>query len=308
MKIEAVTAYFDVGRANYDGRTSQQYIEWLNSTLKTPLSFTVFLEPDFDASAIRLKANDRIVRVSRADLRMFKRRELVQQIVSTSKSVNRHDISFNLAEYGMIVMSKSDFLGIASQSSTADYLVWIDAGLSRFIPDLGEGKIKVDESELSGTKLLINTTLHLAQRIRIGKFQKRMVGTTLAMMSAGDFLVRRSYAQEFADRLNFLVEEEWLPNFMWDNEQVAIGSLLFRGGLPGAGVLRTHVGGGANTVSWLFGAEPFRRRTPLYVLWRLFLDEIRTRMARPEDCYLPGDFPEAAFQEWVKKKSDAAVR
>jgi hypothetical protein len=307
MKIEAVTAYYDVGRANYDGRTVNQYIEWLNVTLKTPLPFTVFLDLDFDARAIALKPEDRIVRVAKSELRMFQRRKLVEEIVSKSKAVNRHDISFNIAEYGMIVMSKPDFLSIASRKSKADYLVWIDAGLSRFIPDLGDGIVKLENTDLEGVNLGINVTLHLAQRMRIKKFQRRMVGTTLAMMSAGDFIVAREYAEEFADRLNFLVEHEWLPNFMWDNEQVAIGSLLFRGGLPGARILRTHVGGGANTVSWLFGAEPYNRRTPLYVWWRLLLDEFRTRFAKPEDCYLPGDFPEAAFQKWVAGKAAAGT-
>ena len=298
MQITAVTGFYDVGRAAYDKRTPEQYTSWLNQTLQTPLPFLVFLDPNFDASPIQLKPNDRIVRVAKEDLVMFRHRQRIEEIVASSESVNRRDIAFNLAEYGMIVMSKPELLKRAALESGADYLVWIDAGLCRFIPDLGEGVVKVTEADLKGLTIAINTTLHLKQRMRIGKFPRAMIGTTLAMMSAGDMILARSYADEFASRLQFLVETEWLPQGRWDNEQVAIGSLLFRGGLPRARVLTTHVGGGANTVSWLFGGPPFGRKTPLYVRWRLLLDEFRTRLAPVDECYLPGDFPEADFQAW----------
>lgn len=300
MKIAAVTGFYDVGRAQYDGRTPERYIDWLNLTLQTPLPFFVFLDPEFDASGIVLKPDDRIVRVARSDLNMFKHGDRIQDIVANSPTVNRRDVSFNIPEYGMIVMSKLEMIKRAAEISDADFLVWIDAGLSRFIPDLGDGKIKVGEADLKGVNLGITTTLHLAQRMRIGKFPRKMVGRTLAMMSAGDFIVRREFAQELSDRMDFLVETEWLPSGLWDNEQVAIGSLLIRGGLPGTRIIRTHVGGGANTVSWLFGAEPYGRKPPLYVRWRIFLDEFRTRFANRKDCYLPGDFPEQAFQTWRK--------
>ena len=302
MQIAAVTGFYDVGRGSYDNRTPDQYVSWLNDTLQTPLPFIVFLDPSFDAGAVRLKAGDRIVRVAKADLRMFGHRTKVEAILASSQTVNRRDIAFNLAEYGMIVMSKPELLKRAAAESDADYLVWVDAGLSRFIPDLGDGKLAVTDRDLKGMKLGLNTTLHLAQRMRIGKFPHRMIGTTLAMISAGDMIVARDYAAELSNRLDFLVETEWLPNGKWDNEQVAIGSLLFRGGLPGASILSTHVGGGANTLSWLFGAPPYGRKPPLYVRWRLLLDEFRTRLAPSTDCYLTGDFPEAEYQNWLKER------
>jgi hypothetical protein len=302
MKITAVTGFYDVGRAGYDNRSVEKYIFWLNQTLTTPLPFLVFLDPAFDASAVVLKPEDRIVRVAKNDLTMFRHRARIEQIVATSQTVNRRDIAFNIPEYGMMVMSKLELVKRAASQTDADYLVWIDAGLNRVIPDLGDGIVKVTAADLEGVTFGLNTTLHLAQRMRIGKFQRRMVGTTLAMMSAGDFIVARSFAEELSDRMDFMVEQEWLPAGLWDNEQIAIGTLLFRGGLPGARILKTHVGGGANTVSWLFGAEPYKRKPPLYVRWRLLLDELRTRLAPTEDCYLPGDFPEATFQAWAKSR------
>jgi hypothetical protein len=307
MKITAVTGFYDVGRASYDNRTPEKYIGWLNQTLQTPLPFLVFLDPAFDASSVKLKPEDRIVRVAKNDLTMFGHRARIEEIVATSTTANRRDISFHVAEYGMIVMSKLEMMKRAATETDADFLVWIDAGHCRMIPDLGDGTLKVTKADLDGVSFGLYTTYHLSQRMRIGKFQRSMVGTTLAMMSAADFIVARSFAEELSDRMDFLVETEWLPAGLWDNEQVAIGTLLFRGGLPGARVMGTHVGGGSNVVSWLFDAPPYGRKPPLYVRWRLLLDEFRTRLAPPEQCYLPGDFPEAAFQAWAKTRTAPKV-
>ena len=302
MQVTAVTGFYDVGRANYDHRTPQEYIGWLNLTLQLPLPFLVFLDPAFDASGVVLKPEDRIVRVAKADLTMFRHRARIEEIVATSQTVNRRDISFHVAEYGMIVMSKLELLKRAAKLTDAEYLVWIDAGHCRRYPDFGDRTVKVTDADFAGMRFGLHTTLHLAQRMRIGKFQRRMVGTTLAMMSAADFIVARDFAEELSDRMDFMVQTEWLPAGLWDNEQVAIGTLLFRGGLPGARIMGTHVGGGANAVNWLFGAPPYDRKPPLYVRWRLLLDEFRTRRAPPDECYLPGDFPEAAFQAWTKAR------
>lgn len=300
-RVTAVTGFYDVGRAAVDGRTAEQYLTWLNTTLQLPLPFVVFLDPAFDASGLALKPGDRVVRVAKNELGMFKHREEVEQIVATGETVNRRDIAFNLAEYGMIVMSKPELLKRAAAEVEADFLVWIDAGHCRFVPDLSQATLQVSATELEGMSIGLNTTYHLAQRMRLGRFPERMVGTCLAMMSAEDIIVAHDFAKEFSDRLDFMVETEWLPQGRWDNEQVAIGCLLFRGGLPGARILETNVGGGANTARWLFGAPRLRRRVPLYVAWRLLLDELRTRMTPLEACYLPDSFPQAVFRRWVQK-------
>ncbi|MGV8834214.1 MAG: WlaTC/HtrL family glycosyltransferase, partial [Devosia sp.] len=136
MKITAVTGFYDVGRAGYDNRSVEKYISWLNQTLQTPLPFLVFLDPAFDASGVVLKPGDRIDRVAKNDLTMFGHRARIEEIVATSQTVNRRDISFHVAEYGIIVMSKLELMKRAASQTDADYLLWIDAGHCRMIPDL----------------------------------------------------------------------------------------------------------------------------------------------------------------------------
>lgn len=301
--ITAVTGFYDVGRASLDGRTPEKYIAWLNKSLKLPLPFLVFLDPEFDASGIILKPQDKIIRVAKNDLTMFGHREAVEGILANRETVNKRDITFNLAEYGMIVMSKPELLKRAARETGSPTLVWIDAGHCRFIEDLQEPQINIDPSEFDGISLGINITHFLAQRLRLKKFPKQLVGKCLAMMSAEDFMVSRDFAEEFSDRIDFMVETEWLPNGLWDNEQVAIGCLLLRGGLPGTRILETLVSGSGNTARWLFGGPIVYNPMPFYVGWRIFLDEFRTRLVPKNECFIAGDFPEASFQKFVKQRS-----
>lgn len=299
-RFTAVTGFYDVNRSTVDKRSSAEYIGWLNQTLKLPLPFLVFLDPEFDADGIQLKPGDRIVRLAKADLPMFKHHKAVDHIIATSEHIIRRDIAFQLTEYGMVVNSKPALLKAAAKETDADFLVWIDAGHCRFIPDLSPDSLQVKAPDLQGMSFGMNITHFLAQRLRLGKISRQLIGKCPALMSAEDFIVARNFAAEFSDRHQFLIEEEWLPNGVWNNEQVAIGTLYLRGGLPGTRVLHTGVGGGGNTARWLFGRPLHIRKMEFYVVWKMLRDEFKLRSTPKKDCYLPGDFPEQAFQAWRK--------
>jgi len=296
MRIAAVTGLYDVGRRQIDGRSVDDYIGWLNLTLRVPLPFLIFLDPAFDASPIELKPDDRIVRVPRDDYFMFRQRAAIEAICATSEHVNRRDIAFKLPNYGMLVMSKLEMMKRAASETDADGLIWIDAGLSRFLPDLTGAVPRIDASQLQGLRVGVNATQHLTQHMRLGRLPRRMVGTCLTLVSGGDFYVARNFAAELSDRLDFMVETEWLPNGRWDNEQVALGCMLFRGGLPGAQILAKSIGW-ANVTRWLFGLPIHNRPIPAYVRWRFLVDEVRTLATPKELCYLPGDFPNRQFEQ-----------
>ena len=307
MRVTAVTALYDINRTPADGRMIDDYVSWLNKTLQLPLPFLIYLDPAFDADKIVPKETDRIIRVAKEDLTMFKLRTQVEQIVKTSSIANRRDILFKLPDYGMMVMSKPDILKRAANETDADALIWIDAGHCRFIPDLEISTLQVQVDDLDGMTIGLNITRFLEQRMKIGKLPRSTVSSCLALFSAEDFIIARSFAKELSDRIDFMVETDWLPSGRWDNEQTAIGCLLFRGGLPGARILHSGVGGGGNTARWLFGKPQHRRKMELYVLWRLLRDKIHIRRTPKADCYLPGDFPEETYRAWVKARDRNGV-
>ena len=186
----------------------------------------------------------------------------------------------------------------AARLVDAEYLLWLDAGLCRFIPDLRGAKIVRGTDDVGGASMLINTTWFYSQRQRLGKIPKQSVNSARALMMATDMFIASDYIDELEARFRFLVETEWLPNGLWSNEQVALGSLLFRGALPRARILRTELRPLAATTCWLFGVPYFKSKTELYVWKRFIRDELQIRRTPPSQCYLPGDFPEEAYQAW----------
>lgn len=307
ISVTAVTALYDVGRAGIDGRSVHEYVRWLNETLRIPLPFIVFLAPDFDASEVQLKPGDKIVRVAKADFATFAQRDTIEQIIRTSETVNRRDIAFKLPEYGMLVMSKPEMMKRAAAETDADALIWIDAGLCRFLPDLTGAEPVITAKEFGNMSIGMNITNHLSQHIRLKKLPHRMVGTTLALMSAGDFIIARDYAQEASDLFDMMVQKEWLPEGKWDNEQVALGTMVFRGAFPDVGILSTTIGW-ANVSRWLFGLPIHNRKIPLYVRWRFLVDEIRTRRTPKDECYLPGDFPSFKSQQPTQTTENSQLK
>ncbi|MCH8467114.1 MAG: hypothetical protein LAT78_11190 [Roseinatronobacter sp.] len=298
MKVVAVTALYNIGRGNVDGRNIDVYIKWLNKTLEVPLPFVVFLDPEIEASKIALKPGDQIISIPKNDLAMFAHRARVEEILATSSTLNRKDISYQLSDYGMMVMSKIDLMKRAAKLVESDYLLWLDAGLCRFIPDLREANIIRSAEDIDGASMLLNTTYYFSQRQRLGKIPKVTVNGARALMMAGDLFIAHDFVDELEARFRFMVETEWLPNGLWSNEQVALGTLLFRGALPGARILRTELSPLAATTCWLFGVPYFKRRIQLYV-WKSFVrDELKIRLTPPEQSYLPGDFPEQDYHAW----------
>lgn len=303
MQITAVTALYDLGRASHDGRGMNDYIAWLNKTLQVPLDFIIFLDPSFDTSQIQKKQNDRIVRVAFGDLLMSAHLPQVREIIARSKNINRRDLTFRLPEYSTLVMSKPEFMRRAAAITETEHLIWIDAGLSRFLPDLRGRTVVRGVETLLATNTLFSTSLYLAQRLRIGKLPHYNIGKCVAFINAGDFIVARSFAAELENRVRFMVESEWRPAGLWDNEQVAIGCLIFRDALPDMRILQTDAGALAPVTRWLFG-EPFLAGNfNRSVVRRLIQDEIRLRLAPERSCYRLGDFPEDDFQNWSARQA-----
>lgn len=300
MKITAVTALYDIGREFSDGRTIKNYLDWLNKSLEVPLNFIVFLDPLFDATNIVLKPGDRIVRLSTSELHMFSHLDEVKHIIATSRSLKRRDLTFRLPEYGLLVMSKTELINRAACLTDANYLLWMDAGLSRFLPCLKNSSQKRIDEDSEIASLILGTSYYLAQRQRIGRLPKSSVGSAMAFMSGGDFLVSRQFSAELNARLRFMVETEWLPSGLWDNEQMALGCLLFRGGIPGARVLQTDAGPLAPITRWLFDEKFLKGDINLHVLKRFLRDEILVRLTPVSRCYQTGDFPEGRYRDWLK--------
>jgi hypothetical protein len=231
--LSAVTCLYDIGRDRIDGRNIDVYIERLNATLRIPLPFTIFLDPRIDASRVRNKPEDRIYQVSKEAFHSFGWLARVEEICRTSTKIKtRRDIAFHLPLYGVLVMSKIFMLQEAARlHPEGNGLIWLDAAMARwFSGDLAHAQVDADfVQSLSNASLAVQITPMLARDLKHRRSGRHYVGTCHRLASGGDIYVSRRDVDRLAAAVIDMVENDWLPNDLWDNEQVALGCLLLDG-------------------------------------------------------------------------------
>ncbi|MBE7731828.1 hypothetical protein [Devosia faecipullorum] len=233
--LKAVTALYDLGRGSF-GRPIEQYIDWLNATLRLPIAFKVFLDPAIDQSQIALKPGDRIFPVPMEQFYPMRWTEKVERVRNASAS---QDLTFVLPNYSLLMMSKFDMLQrVALEYGEDCRMVWIDAGLSRFFrTDMAEGQLSHEYlGKLQNATFAGSITDQGLKSMR-EKSADALVGTSTRLVSGGDLYATGRGAAEAARQLHELVETIWLPRGKWDNEQVAMGCML-ADGWPGFQVAR----------------------------------------------------------------------
>jgi hypothetical protein len=232
-KLSAVTGLYNVHRERVDGREIDTYLGWLNRTVQLPLPFTVFLDPEIDPARVAGKPGDSIIPLPRSELRSFSWLPRVEEICRTSTKIKtRRDIAFHLPEYGVVVMSKIFMLQKAAHLRPGDEsLIWLDAGLPKFFTD-DFPNVTLDEEfaqSLSSASLSVQITPLLERALRHHSDDRRFVSTCSRLVSGPDICVSARGIDALTAAVTDLVENEWLPNELWDNEQVALGCLMLRG-------------------------------------------------------------------------------
>jgi hypothetical protein len=228
VKLRAVTAFYDIGRGAADGRTAEQYLRWLNATLRLPLPFTIYLEPGQDTSLLELKSQDRIVRLPWQDLLPAKWLPAVEAICAQrSKFAASNDLNYRLPKYGPTNFAKLDLL--AREATPEDeYLLWVDAGASRHTAyDLAHLRLRKGtlDAIMRGAELAIGARHHLYDYVR-GRERPQFAGRCQTLTTGTILVVRTGAASRLRDVVFDHVEKEWLSKNLWDTEQTAIGEVI----------------------------------------------------------------------------------
>lgn len=228
-QLTAVTCLYDLDRARLDGRSIDIYLDWLNSTLRLPIPFVVFLDPEIDRSRLHAKPGDTIASVPLRAFEPFRWQARVEAICAASR---KQDISFLRPDYAMLMFSKFDMMERAAAGRDRDDgFLWLDAGISRFfVGDLANAELDPDAiEEIAAASLAVSITPTLLRDLERGRASRQYVGSSERLVSGGDIFVRAATAASVRDELYRFVEQEWLANGLWDNEQVALGYLLLNG-------------------------------------------------------------------------------
>ena len=231
-RITAVTALYDIGREAIDGRTTDDYLVWLNATLRLPVPFVIYLDPKIDPAKVKTKPGDTVIQQPKELFKPFSWSRQVESICRHSRAIRtRRDIAFLLPAYGMMVNSKIYALQDAEKRTDADVLLWLDAGISRFFADDLAG-CRVDEAfadDLSRAPMAFVADPLLARAMKRSAAPREFVGTAAKLMSGGDIAVSSRHVDRLADAVTRMVEDDWLPNGIWDNDQTLFGALALGG-------------------------------------------------------------------------------
>jgi hypothetical protein len=233
IRVSAVTALYDIGREQIDGRSIEQYVGWLNTTLQLPISFTIFLDPAIDPSRIYPKSGDHLIVSPLQESEFFEFLPRVEAIAATRKRFLRpKKFVYRLPRYGLVQFSKFSFMRrVAESGPDADAVFWIDAGISRFSPE-GKRAVGPDGNYLGaqlargGVSLSITPVLQ-AER-DAGGDGRRYTGTSARLVSGGMFLQPRGIAAANAAMVHAFLDTEWLKEGRWDNDEVALGEMILR--------------------------------------------------------------------------------
>jgi hypothetical protein len=151
LRVMAVTALYDIGREASDGRSSAKYLNWLRDTCALPVDLTIFLHDVLSTHAAALLAarppgfTTRLVIESQEQgIPLWRDVTQVTAILGAGAPlpwvVHTRAMEFINPRYTPLVQSKPAFVAraiaadVAAEGAPADAYLWVDAGLSRFIP------------------------------------------------------------------------------------------------------------------------------------------------------------------------------
>ena len=220
-----MTALYDLGRERADGRSLDSYIEWLKATCKILPNITVFT--DIKEVAKVLPEHAVVVDLNFSEFDMYVHREKVADICARmSRKSKVQDITIRLPDYAIFQFGKFQLLDLASQMGSEEYLVWVDAGISRFtraveprvVPDVDALFAAIGDADaLFEVDFRQNTRLGKLRLVKTGTFRRTFSGTAFAISKEATSNYRR---------LLSLKALSWLEQHTWDNEQVALNQLF----------------------------------------------------------------------------------
>jgi hypothetical protein len=222
---QSYTALFDLGREAIDGRTFQNYIDWLRGTSELFPGLIVFHDGQLEDLNIE---NAKLIRIDRASLRSFSLLSDLKKVMIDFVPHAFNDITFQLPEYGLIQLSKFELGCRVFDLTGADSVLWVDAGISRFL----EAKTRENKVDNFSSFLLDNDYKYFLEidtrknfdflRLRI---KRNKIGTSKRVVAGGAFWVSSKEIESLSN-LAMKCAEQWLEIGIWDNEQMILREVL----------------------------------------------------------------------------------
>lgn len=226
-QIQIVTALFDIKRESHDGRSVDEYLNYLGDIL-TKFSDVIVFHDCIPLSYIERypKANFCYLEIS--ELPLFANLKDIKKVNERYSNYPEADLVNKSDYYGIVINSKIYLLGLAGKISQSSYLLWIDAGISRFNLGKFPSVPKTDFSKFSKYQAVFQIDIRNWMRnFKILKSPRNWIspGSSSRIIGGGIFLLSR----EFVPELDNVLKKYILGNLrrgIWDTEQVNLFFVL----------------------------------------------------------------------------------
>ncbi len=226
-QIQIVTALFDIKRESHDGRSVDEYLNYLGEIL-TKFSDVIVFHDCIPPSYIERypKANFCYLEIS--ELPLFANLKDIKKVNERYSNYPEADLVNKSDYYGIVINSKIHLLALATKISQSPYLLWIDAGISRFNLGKFPSEPKTGFSKFSKYQAVFQ--IDIRNWIRNFKMFKTpnhwiLPGSSSRIIGGGIFLLSR----EFVPELDEVLKKYILGNLrrgIWDTEQVNLFFVL----------------------------------------------------------------------------------
>ena len=224
---EIVTCIYDIGRSAIDGRTINDYSEWILKTFAHFPNITIY----YDSEKIRspLDNGQNWLYKGVEEFALINAYDKVSKICEVLQKKS-NDLTFKLPMYSLLQFEKFQFLADQKlRNPNAKGFLWVDAGISRFINSAAT-RTSQDQSQQTIKKILSReeSIFEVDPRGNLSIFRNlkhAKTGTCTRTFSGTSFYLDQgdviSYAENTVAVANF-----WIDNFQWDNEQIGLNHLF----------------------------------------------------------------------------------
>ena len=227
-RVKVVTCIYDLGRSSIDGRTINDYSNWIKKTFQLFHDVIVYYESETLRSQLDTGQN-----WSYKPLSNFSLSTKYDQIhkICEFQSKKSNDMTFKLPNYAMLQFEKFQFIENEQKNHPEiDGYLWVDAGISRFIgskyPSSRKSKLTSFEKFLSEGKSLFEVDIkNNLNYFRNLKFIE--TGTCKRTFSGTAFYISKNDVRKYAS-LTYEVALDWIERLQWDNEQIALNQLFLK--------------------------------------------------------------------------------
>lgn len=219
-----VTGIFDIGRELIDNRSMDEYLEWLVKTIRLFPDTIIFHN---DLSGKISSRFTHTIFVEPKDFEAFSWMESVECILKSSREDK--DITGILPQYALIQFAKFEMLERVLGKYNCASIMWIDAGISRFMKEIDcVDVLKKNVNYLLKKRYELALEIDVLSNLNKTKLviRKPALGSHERVISGTAFWVKSNILFSLKKEVYDFVKKELILSKRWDNEQIVLRSVL----------------------------------------------------------------------------------